>query len=67
MKIKKELLKQIDEAIASENTSDSNKKLLIKVKKDLIKAKTEKQYLSFAIKIIELIGALTKAFVSGSG
>lgn len=67
MSIKEELKKQIDEAIASQNTSDSNRKLLVNIKEDLNNAKNEKEYFSFAIKVIELIGALAKAFVSGSG
>lgn len=67
MIFKEELEKQIDEAIASDKTSDSNRKLLVRIKSDLYNAKTEKQYFSLAIKVIELIGALTKAFVSGAG
>ncbi|CAH8294160.1 hypothetical protein EV196_108245 [Mariniflexile fucanivorans] len=67
MPLKEELKKQIDEAIASENTSDSNRKLLVEIKEDLNNAKNEKQYFSFAIKVIELIGALAKVFVAGSG
>lgn len=65
--LKEELKKQIDEAIASKNTSDANRKILVEIREELKNAKNEKQYFSLALKLIELVGAVVKAFAIGSG
>jgi len=65
--LKSNLKKQIDEAIASKNTSDANRKILVEIREELKNAKNEKQYFSLALKLIELVGAFVKAFTVGSG
>ncbi len=61
----KNLKKQIDEAIASEQTSDSNKKLLIEIQNELDKASSEKEFLEIAIKLIEFISVCVTTIGSG--
>lgn len=49
------ILEKIDEAVASEKTSEENRKILLEAKKELIKAKTETrvfQVIGIIIKII---------------
>jgi hypothetical protein len=49
----KHILEKINEAIASEKTSEENKKLLLEIKEELANAKTE-------LKILEVIASLIK-------
>jgi hypothetical protein len=49
----KHILEKINEAIASEKTSEENKKLLSEIKEELTNAKTE-------LKILEIIACLIK-------
>ena len=58
----RELYKKIEEAIASVNTSDSIKELLIEIKKEIDKAKTTEDYIRIIIKLIELFGVGSNLF-----
>ena len=49
----KHILEKINEAIASEKTSEENKKLLLDIKQELSNAKTE-------LKVLEIIASLVK-------
>ena len=53
MKQMKHIIEKINEAIASEKTSEENKKLLSEIKDELTNAKTE-------LKILEIIACLIK-------
>jgi len=51
----KNIIEKIDEAIASNKTSEENKKVLAEAKKELIKAKTETRVLQALAIIIKII------------
>lgn len=51
----KNILEKIDEAVASNKTSEENKKLLLEAKEELIKAKTEKRIIQIIAIIIKII------------
>lgn len=51
----KNILEKIDEAIASETTSEENKKLLLEIKKELLIAKSENKSELETLKIIALL------------
>jgi len=51
----KNILEKIDEAIASDVTSEETKKLLIEIREELTNAKTE-------LKVLEIVAALVKIF-----
>lgn len=51
----KNILNKIDEAIASKNTSEETRKLLIEAKKELLRAKTEPQIFQILALIIKII------------
>ncbi len=53
MKQMKHIIEKINEAIASEKTSEENKQLLSEIKEELTNAKTE-------LKILEIIACLIK-------
>ena len=53
MKQMKHIIEKINEASASEKTSEENKKLLSEIKEELTNAKTE-------LKILEIIACLIK-------
>ena len=62
-----ELLKQIEEAIASNITPVEKKVLLEQVKAKFEKAETEIDYISLAVNIIEILGFISKFAATGSG
>ncbi|WP_375587011.1 hypothetical protein [Flagellimonas aurea] len=62
---KKNILKKIDEAIASEETTEFNRELLIEIKEKLEKAKTTQDIAKVVLKVLELFGAVIGAFNSG--
>lgn len=51
----KNILEKIDEAIASETTSEENKKLLLEIKEELLIAKSENKSEFEILKIIALL------------
>lgn len=66
MKEKNKLLQNIDEAIKDKSIPPKYKKLLEKVRPELVKAKNRQEYLDVALKIVNIIGVLSKMF-TGSG
>jgi hypothetical protein len=51
----KKILEKIDEAIASETTSEENKKLLLEIKEELLIAKSENKSDLDILKMITLL------------
>lgn len=51
----KNILEKIDEAVASETTSEENKKLLLEIKEDLLNAKSENKCELEILKIVALL------------
>ncbi len=51
----KKILEKIDEAVASETTSEENKKLLLEIKDELLNAKSENKSELEILKIIALL------------
>lgn len=51
----KNILEKIDEAVASETTSEENKKLLLEIKEDLLNAKSENKSELEILKIVALL------------
>ncbi|WP_298116715.1 hypothetical protein [Flavobacterium sp.] len=49
------ILKKIDEAVASDKTSEENKKLLLEIKEELLNAKSENKSELEILKIITLL------------
>lgn len=56
--MKKNILDKIDEALASDNTSEKNKRLLKEVKTKLEKVKTENKVIKIVAVVIKIITGL---------
>lgn len=62
---KKNILEQIDEAIASKETSESNRELLNEIKQEFENAKSKKEIVAIVMKLLELFGIFASAAGSG--
>ncbi|MEZ4859536.1 MAG: hypothetical protein R2781_12100 [Flavobacteriaceae bacterium] len=65
MMYKKNILEQIDEAIASKETSESNRELLIEIKQKFENAKSKEEIVAIVMKLLELFGIFANAVGSG--
>ena len=65
MNFKEKLIHRIDEAIC-EPSHKSCRKILLEIRSDIINAKSERQLLRSATKLIELLGVLAKSYFESS-
>ena len=63
---KHDIIEKIDEALASNNTSESDKELLIEIRQELMNACNREEMIAVALKLLELFGILISSTM-GSG
>ncbi|UJH67377.1 hypothetical protein [Allomuricauda sp. SCSIO 65647] len=63
---KNNLIEKIDEALASKNTSESDKQLLNEIRQELINASSKEEIIAVVFKLIELFGIFISSTM-GSG
>ncbi len=55
------ILQKIEEAIASEQTTESNRELLIEIKYEFEKANTKEEIILIVLKLLEIFGIFVGA------